>query len=263
MCTRWMPPYHSSSARCQPQQLHRTERPIRRPPLCSLEPKTFCRCCFGKRLHSFMCLQPLPSRLQRKNRLKHSNPLFHYGQVVKGPLRAILQYGTYSPIDFGRQHTALRRIKQKIPLGIGRKIPPQPPHDFEIAAQDPLPLVAWKVGEEIRDIVADQPDAHVVPVDELSAKRLPIFLTHHIDGPEVTMEQCFRTAIFFKDLCAARLLREKRSHVGQQPIDQSSPFRRKMSLTSQEGLQAADSVPYRGNEESIPKIAPKQPAFSQ
>ena len=27
--TRWMPPYHSSSARCQPQQLHRTERPIR------------------------------------------------------------------------------------------------------------------------------------------------------------------------------------------------------------------------------------------
>src|SRR5439155_11393626 len=104
------------------------------------------------------CLQPLPSRLQRKNRLKHSNPLFHYGQVVKGPLRTILKYGTYSPIDFGRQHTALRRIKQKIPLGIGRKIPPQPPHDFEIAAQDPLPLVAWKVGEEIRDIVADRPD---------------------------------------------------------------------------------------------------------
>ena len=145
MCTRWMPPYHSSSARCQPQQLHRTERPIRRPPLCSLEPKTFCRCCFGKRLHSFMCLQPLPSRLQRKNRLKHSNPLFHYGQVVKGPLGTLpLQNGTCSPIDCVRQPGGLRRIKQQIPIGIGRKIPAQLPHDFEIAAQDPLPLVGGK-----------------------------------------------------------------------------------------------------------------------
>src|SRR5436190_10645239 len=126
-------------------------------------------------------------------------PARDFGQLDGDPLGALVQPGHGRPGHPVCEARVLRGLEEHVELTLGRQSPARLRHRLPVTTQDPRPLGRWKPHQEGREVVAERPDPHVIPVDEADADALPGDGHEHVRSPQVAVQERVWSPVVIQD----------------------------------------------------------------
>jgi hypothetical protein len=132
----------------------------------------------------------------------------------------ILQQGYRRPYHPIGKSGTFCRLEEQVQIRCGWQVLAYEPRGLSVHVQKPQPLVGWEAQKKRRKIIADWPDAYVVPVDQPGFQPVWSGKDEDVGGPEIAVKERLRSTEFRQRSRSERLPVEEFRHSFKQAIPQ-------------------------------------------